>query len=76
MSPKERYSYGASPREIPRGLWTRPQDGGHPSPVELTSYQQVPGMPNMELQDIMFALLGFGLALVEFFSIPLFLPFK
>jgi hypothetical protein len=34
-------------------------------------------MPNMELQDLMFALLGFSLALIQaFLSISLFLSFE
>lgn len=43
--------------------------------MEITFYQQVPYVLDMKPQHLMFFLLGFGFALVQFFSIPLLLPF-
>jgi hypothetical protein len=37
---------------------------GFPSPLELTQQCHVPRVPDMELQDLVFALLGFSLAVV------------
>jgi hypothetical protein len=53
---------GVSPRERPHGLQrARPQQWIFPGPSALTSCHHVLWMWDMELQDLMFALLGFGL---------------
>jgi hypothetical protein len=62
---KQQEMLRAGPRERPCGLqMARPQEWGYLKPLEFTSHYHVPQMPDTELKDLMFALLGFGLALV------------
>jgi hypothetical protein len=51
-------------------------DQGCPRPLGFTSSLYVPQMPDMEIQDLMFSLLDFSLALTgSFLFIPPFFPF-
>jgi hypothetical protein len=50
---------------------------GFPNPLKLTSYHCMPQMVNLMIKDLLFALLGFGLALFPFLlSMPSFLSFR
>jgi hypothetical protein len=70
--------FDASPAERTCGLQTaRPWGQGCTSPLELKSSHYMPWMLHMELQDFMFALQDFSLALIQaFLAIALFLPFE
>lgn len=46
-----------------------------PSPSELIFYHSVPQMLDMDLQDLMFVLLGFGFTLTQLFLSLIFLHF-
>jgi hypothetical protein len=47
-----------------------PKQQGHPgpSPLEFTSWDHMPWVTNMELQELLFVLLGVGLDLIQFFG--------
>lgn len=66
----------ASPRESPWLLqWIMLYKWSCLSHLELESHHSLLQVLGTELQELMLALLDFGLALVPFLSIPLFLPF-
>jgi uncharacterized membrane protein len=45
-------------------MWVAIDEWGCLSPFELTSQHHISWIPDIELQDLVFALLGFGLALI------------
>lgn len=46
-----------------------------PKPLEFTTCHRFPWMLEVELRNVMFGLLDFGLTLAPFLCIPLFVPF-
>lgn len=67
----------ASPKEKPRGLHLAlPQGWVYSKPLEFICCHCLSQVLDIELRNLMFALLIFNLVLVRFISIPLFLPFE
>jgi hypothetical protein len=67
---------GSSPRENPCGLqMTKLQEWGYPHQLELKSFHPMIQILDIELQDLMFVLVGFGLVFNPFLLFILFFLF-